>query len=248
MSMFSRERRIALVVGALFVITFVASIPGLLLYAPLLKHADYILGPGADTRVTLGAFLEVITAIANIGTAVALYPVLRRRYPSLSIAYVASRTLESTIIVVGIVSVLSVVTLRKHFAGAAVDPSLVTTARSLVAVHDWTFLLGPGYCAGIGTGMVLGFMMYRSGLVPRRMALLGLVGGPLIFASSTAIMFGAYKNGSGVAFLAALPEILWEASLGIYLIAKGFQPAPILLDDARHTGADGPLIAAAVAP
>jgi hypothetical protein len=242
MSTSSPERRTALVVGVLFVITFLVSIPAVLLYEPLLKHADYILGSGADTRVTLGAFLEVILAIANIGTAVALYPVFKRRHPSLSLGYVASRVLESTIIVVGIVSVLSVVTLRKQFAGGVVDPSLATTGRSLVAVHDWTFLLGPGYCAGIGTGMLLGYMMYRSGLVPRRMALLGLVGGPLIFASSTAIMFGAYKNGGSVAFLMALPEILWEASLGIYLIAKGFKSSSILSDNTRHNAVGGPLI------
>jgi hypothetical protein len=126
-----------------------------------------------------------------------LYPVLKRQSQSISLGYVASRTLESTVIVIGIVSVLSVVTLRQDVggAGAADGASLVLAGRSLVAIHDWTFLLGPAFCAGFGTGLLLGYLMYKSGLVPRRMAMLGLIGGPLIFASATAILFGAYKNG-----------------------------------------------------
>ena len=100
--------------------------------------------------------------------------------------------------------------------------------RALVAIHDWTFLLGPGFCAGFGNGILLGYLMYKSGLVPRGMAMLGLIGGTLIFASGIAIIFGAYKNGSSVATLFALPEIAWEASLGINLIVKGFRPSRIL--------------------
>jgi hypothetical protein len=215
-----------------FIITFVASIPALLLYEPLLRHHNYILGAGTDTRIAFGALLEIITAIANIATAVVLYPILKRQSQSISLGYVASRTLESTVIVIviGIVSVLSVVTLRQDVggAGAADGASLVLAGRSLVVIHDWTFLLGPAFCAGFGTGLLLGYLMYKSGLVPRRMAMLGLIGGPLIFASATAILFGAYKNGSGPATIAALPEIAWELSLGIYLIVRGFKPSPIL--------------------
>jgi len=130
----------------------------------------------------------------------------------------------------GIVSVLSVVTLRQDVGGASAadGASLVLVGRSLVAIHDWTFLLGPGFCSGFGNGLLLGYLMYKSGLVPRGMALLGLIGGPLIFASGIAILFGAFKNGSPAANLAALPEIAWEASLTVYLIVKGFKPSPIL--------------------
>src|SRR5919201_927932 len=171
--------RTALIAGVFFVITFVTSIPALLLYGPLLDHADYILGPGADTRISVGAFLEVLLAIANIGTAVTLFPILKRQSESISLGYVCSRVLESTIIVAGVVSVLAVVTLRQDFAGTGADAASLTLAgKTLVAFHDWTFLFGPAFCAGFGNGVLLGYLMYRSGLVPRRMALLGRVGVP----------------------------------------------------------------------
>lgn len=224
------QQRTARIAGVFFAITFVASIPALLLYEPLLKHHNYILGSGVDTRIAVGAVLEIILVIANIATAVVLYPILKRQSQSISLGYVASRTLESTVIVTGIVSVLSAVTLRQDVggAGAADGASLVLVGRSLVAIHGWTFLLGPAFCAGLGNGILLGYLMYKSGLVPRRMAMLGLIGGPLIFASATAIVLGAYDNGSAPASLFALPEIAWEASLTVYLIVKGFKPSPIL--------------------
>ena len=224
------QRRTARLAGWLFVITFVTSIPELFLYKPLLKHTDYVLGSGGHAGIALGATLEVLLAISGIGTAVVLYPIIKRQSQSISLGYVASRTLESTIIVVGIISVLSVVTLRQDVggAGAANAASLVLVERALVAIHDWTFLLGPGFCAGFGNGILLGYLMYKSGLVPRGMAMLGLIGGPLIFISGVLILFGAFKNGSPAANLMALPEIAWEASLGIYLIVKGFKPSPIL--------------------
>jgi Domain of unknown function (DUF4386) len=226
------QRRTARIAGWLFIVTFVTSIPELFLYEPLLKHTRYVLGSGGHTAIALGATLEVFLAISGIATAVVLYPIIKRQSQSISLGYVASRTLESTIIVVGIISVLSVITLRHDVggAGAANSASLVLVERALVAIHDWTFLLGPGFCAGFGNGLLLGYLMYKSGLVPRGMAMLGLVGGPLIFASGIAIVFGAFKNGSSVATLFALPEIAWELSLGIYLIVKGFRPSPILAD------------------
>jgi Domain of unknown function (DUF4386) len=225
-------RRVALIAGVLFVITFAVSIPALLLYDPVLNDAGYILGAGADTRVRLGAFLEVVLAVANIGTAVVLFPILRRQSESIALGYVASRVLESTVIVVGLISLLSVVALRQDLAGlAGSDPGAVdAVGRSLVAVHDGTFLLGPGFCVGLGNGLMLGYLMYRSGLVPRGMAMLGLIGGPFILASATAVLFGAYEQTSGTHFLFSIPEIAWEASLGIYLIVKGFKPS-LILDD-----------------
>jgi hypothetical protein len=229
------QRRTALIAGVFFAITFVTSIPALILYQPLLKHTSFIFGSGARAGVALGATLEVFLAISGIATAVVLYPIIKRQSQSISLGYVASRTLESTVIVIGIVSVLAVVTLRHDVGGtgAANPASLVLVERSLVAIHDWTFLLGPGFCAGFGNGVLLGYLMYKSGLVPRGMAMLGLIGGPLIFASGIAILFGAFKNGSPAANLAALPEIAWEASLTIYLIVKGFRPSPILADPAN---------------
>ena len=137
------------------------------------------------------------------------------------------------IIAVGIVSVLAVVTLRQDLAGAVGTDSgsLVITGRSLVAIHDATFLLGPAFCAGFGNGLLLGYLMYTSGLVPRRMALIGLIGGPIAFATATAVLFGAYDQQSGVNLLFTLPEIVWEASLTLWLLFKGFKPSPILSGD-----------------
>jgi hypothetical protein len=226
-----RTRRIALVTGVLFLITFVTSIPALLLYDPVLNDADYVLGAGADTRVQLGAFLELLLAIANIGTAVVLFPVLKRQDESVSLGYVTSRVLESTVIVVGLISLLSVVTLRQDIGGAGAEAdSLVNIGRSLVALHDWTFLIGPGFLAGFGNGLLLGYLMYASGLVPRRLALFGLVGGPLVSASGIAVLFGAYEQTSAWSFLCTIPEIIWEFSLAIYLVAKGFKPDARILD------------------
>jgi hypothetical protein len=223
-------RTTARIAGVLFIITFIASIPAqFFLYEPVLKHADYIVGAGADTRVAWGAFLEVILAIAGIGTAVTLYPILKRQNEGVAIGYVAARVLESTLIAVGIVSLLSIVTLRQGAAGTD-SASLLVAGRTLVAVHDWTFLLGPALVAGFGNGLLLGYLMYRSGLVPRGMALLGLIGGPLVFVSGIAVLLGAYTQVSAVNAIATIPEFAWELSLGIYLIVKGFKPSPLTAD------------------
>jgi Domain of unknown function (DUF4386) len=229
------QQQRARIVGALFVLTFITAIAGLILYDPVLNEADYILGEGADTRIQAGALFEVLLAITNIGTAVVLWPIVKRQSETLALSYVASRVVESTIIAVGLISLLSVVTLREEFAGGGGDAgSLTVGGESLVAIHDWTFLLGPGFCVGVN-GILLGYLMYRSGLVPRRIAMLGLIGGPLIFASSIAVLFGAYEQTEGAHFILSLPELAFEASIAIYLIVKGFKPSPIL-DDSRYTG------------
>jgi hypothetical protein len=221
------NRRTALIAGVWFILTFVFSIPAaLFLYTPILDDPNYIVGPGADSRIQLGAFLEVLTAIANIATAVVLYRILRRQSEAVSIGYVALRVVESTLIVVGLIS-FSIVTLRQEGGSA----NLVLAGRSLVAFHDWTMLLGPAYCAGFGNGLLLGYLMYRSGLVPRPMALLGLIGGPLLFVAATAVLFGAFEQMSAPSFLLTLPEIAWELLLGIYLTFKGFRPSPILREE-----------------
>ncbi len=234
------QKKLALIAGVFWVITFVASIPALILYAPVLNHAHYVLGAGVDTRIEIGALLEVILAIAGIGTAVTMFPIIKRHNESLALGFLASRIFESAVIAVGIISVLSVVTLRKEFAGVAgADPSsLLVAGKSLVAIHKWTFLLGPGVCAGVGNGLLLGYVLYHSKLVPRRMALLGLIGGPLLLASDVAVLFGAYTQTSGTAGILTVPEFAWELSLGIYLIVKGFKTSSPVLD-AHPTGAHG---------
>lgn len=223
------HRRTAMVTGTLFVITFVAAVAAVLMYGSVLSDPNYVVGPGADGRVKLGAFLEVILILANVGTAVTLYPIVKRQHESVAIGYVAARVLESAIIAVGIFSLLSIVTLRQEFGGTAGAgaASFVTAARSMVAFHDWTFLLGPGFLAGVGNGILLGYLMYRSRLVPRGMAMLGLIGGPLVAVSGVAVLFGLYEQVSGWSFIATLPEMLWEGSLGIYLIVRGFSSSAI---------------------
>jgi Domain of unknown function (DUF4386) len=233
-------RKLAFIAGALFVITFLTSIPAaLFLYRPVLDHVNYIVGAGADSRIALGALLEMILIIANIGTAVVLFPILKRQNEGLALGYVAARIVESTFIATGIVSLLAIVTLRRDVGGAGGAGSLVPVGRSLVAIHDWTFLLGPGWVVGVGNGLILGYLMYRSGLVPRGMAILGLIGGPLIIVSGTAVLFGAFKAGSAPQVIATVPEFVWELSLGIYLMVKGFKPAPILSATTEDAGAGG---------
>jgi uncharacterized protein DUF4386 len=241
-------RRSALATGVLFIVTFVTSIPALILYGPVLNDAHYVLGPGADTRVYAGAFLEVLLVISNVGTAVAIFPVVRRQNESIALGYVAARVVESTIIAVGIISLLAVVTLRRDLAGGGTDPAtLVVAAKTLVAVRKGSFLLGPGFCAGIENGLMLGYLMYRSGLVPRPMAVLGLIGGTLAFAAGTAELFGLWPQVSGPAFLLVLPEALFEALIGIYLTVKGFRPSPVTAAMARDaenaTAVTGPAVA-----
>jgi Domain of unknown function (DUF4386) len=231
------QQQRARIFGVLFGLTFVTAIGGLLLYDPVLNDADYILSDGADTRVQLGALCEIFLVIANIGTAVVLWPIAKRQSETLALSFFASRMVESVIIAVGLISLLSVVTLREEFAGGGADAGSLTVAgESLVAIHDWTFLLGPAFCVGVN-GLLLGYLFYRSGLVPRQIAMLGLIGGPMIFASAIAVLFGAYEQ-DGLHFLFALPEIAFEASITVYCIWKGFRPSPIL-DDARYGGVGG---------
>lgn len=223
-------RKTALVVGVLFIITYITSIAAkFAFYAPFLENADYIAGSGEDTKVLWGAFAEMVLIFANIGTAVALYPVLKRRFPALSLGFVTARVMESVFIAVGILAVVTLVTMRQDFSGAtgAEGTALASVGHTLVTLQEWTFNLGPGVVVGVGNGLILGYMMYRTGLVPRAMAMLGLVGGPLLLLSGTAVIFGVIEAGSAVQALATVPEFFWELSFGVYLIVKGFRPSAI---------------------
>lgn len=221
-------RRTARIVGVLFIITFLASIPGALLYTSILEP-NAIIGSSGSFPVALGALLEMITGIAGIGTAIFLFPVLKRQNEAFALGYVATRVVETTIIIVGAISLLSLVTLQQAFeAGGGADrATFVVAGTSLVAVKDWTFLFGPAFCAGIGNGLILGYLMFKSGLVPRRWAILGLIGGTMAVLTATAVLFGLYEQVSAPSFLMTVPEIVWEGFLGIYLIAKGFKKSPI---------------------
>jgi hypothetical protein len=157
-----------------------------------------------------------------------LFPLLKRQNEALALGYVTARLVECAFIGIGLLSLLTIVTLRQG-AGPADPGSLLVVGKSLVALHNWTFLLGPGFADGIGTGLILGWLMYRSGLVSRRMALFGVIGGPLLAASGIAVLLGVIPQGSALQGLATVPEIIWEAFLGLWLTFKGFRQAPILV-------------------
>jgi hypothetical protein len=216
------------VTGVLFLITYATSIPAVFLYGPLLDDPRYILGGGAaDNSVSLGALLELILIIANIGSAVVLWPVAKRVNEILALGFVTARVMESVFIAVGLLSLLSVVTLRQEAAAGADGGSLVAVGQSLVAIHGWTFLLGPGFVVGVGNGLILGYLMYRSGLLPRAMAILGLIAGPVLLARFVGILFGVFEPGSVLGSLMVAPEFLWELSLGIWLTVRGFNPSAL---------------------
>jgi len=226
--------------GVLYLITFATSIPALLLYQPVLDDpVGYIAGAGHDKRILFGAFLELLLIISNIGTAVVIVPIMWRRYKVSSIGYVTARVVECTFILVGIVCVLGIVTLRNQPAGASEG----TIAYTLAALKDWTFLLGPGWVVGWGNGLILGYMMYRSQLVPRPWPWLGMIGGPLLILTGTAILFGGNHPSStlhGLQGIATIPEALWELFLGVYCTFWGFRrDAPILSEGEGDTSAAG---------
>jgi hypothetical protein len=213
-------RKTALVAGVLYLLTFV-SIPTLFLYKAV-RGAGYILGSGPDTRVFIGGVLEMIVALAGIGTAVALYPVVKRQNEGLALGFVGARTLEAATIVAGVVSLLSVVALRRAGDGAGA----LATGQALVGLHDWTFTLGQSLIPAVNA-LLLGSLLYKSRLVPRVLPLLGFIGAPLLIASTVATVFDINHYGSAASGLLAIPIALWEFSLGVYLVVKGFR-APAL--------------------
>ena len=228
------SRRIARVFGALYLITFATSIPALWLYQPVLKDpAGYITGAGHNNKILLGAFLELLLIISNIGTATVVFPLLKRVNEVCAISYVTARVMECTFILVGILTMVAVVTLQRN-PSAGTSATLGSIAYTLAAIKDWTFLFGPGFVVGIGNGLLLGYLMYRSELVPRRWAVLGLIAGPVLIVSAIAVMFGVAQQGGPLQSIATVPEAIWELFLGIYPLVWGFnQAAPILRGDTR---------------
>ena len=222
-------RKTAMLAGGLYLVTFAASIPARFFFLdPVLSDPGYIVGSGADTRVLVGGLLDMVNALACIATAVVLFKVVKRQSETLALGFVASRLLEAAIIAIGVVSLFAVVTLRQDLAGTAgaEEASLVPVGASLVAVYEWTFLFGPNVMAAVNA-LLLGTLMYRSGLVPRAIPFMGLIGAPLMLASVLGVVFGTHDLAAGQHVIAAAPIALWELSLGVYLVVKGFKPSPI---------------------
>jgi hypothetical protein len=214
-------RRAALAAGLFYIGTFIFSIPALGLYGGAVDDPSWVLGAGSDGGVLWGGLFEVLTGLTGIGTAVALYPILKRHGPGRAAGFVAARTLEAAVITAGVLAILAVYTMRQDLGGA--DPTaLTTTASSLVAVRDWSFLFGPGVIPAINA-LCFATIMYRTGMVPRWIPTVGLIGAPLLLASSTATLFGAWDQVSTTAMLLALPIATWELSVGVYMAVKGFR-------------------------
>src|ERR1700712_4783613 len=223
-------RKTAFVAGGCYLLTFVTSIPTLGLYGPV-KKLGYITGTASDAGVHLAVFMEVILALAGVATALALYPVVKRQNQSLALGFVTSRLLEASMIIVGVVSLLTVVTLKHDSAGAtgADAAALVTTGKSLVAFHNWTFVLGQSLMPGVNA-LLLGSLLYRSRLVPRIIPTVGLIGAPLLLVSVAATIFGLWGQTSAVGLIAGFLVALWELSLGLWLVVKGFTPSALTSD------------------
>jgi Domain of unknown function (DUF4386) len=214
-------RKTALVAGALYLLTFV-SIPTLALYGSVLSDPNYIVGSGPDIPVIVGGILEVIVALAGIGTAVVLYRVVKRQNEAAALGFVGARVLEAAGIVAGVVALMSIVTLRQAGAGA----DALVTGQALVAQYNWSALLSQSLMP-VANALLLGTLLYRSRLVPRILPLVGLIGAPILLTSDIAVLFGLWDRVSAPSAIAALPIALWEFSLGVYLVVKGFKPSPI---------------------
>ena len=216
----SSQRKTALVAGALYLLTFV-SIPTLALYGSI-HDPNYVTGSGPDMAVIIGGLLEIIVALAGIGTALVLFPVLKKQNESLALGLVASRVLEAGTMFVGVAFLLSIVTLRQAGAGADALP----ISYALVALYDRIFLLGQSFLPAVND-LLLGYLLYRSRLVPRALSLIGIVGGPVLIIGYLAVLFGLVGQHSTLAGLSALLVALFEFSLGLWLVFRGFNPAAI---------------------
>jgi Domain of unknown function (DUF4386) len=231
------EQRTAHIMGAWFLGTFVFSIPAFWFYNPVLNHADYVVGRGSDTGVAVGALLEIFLAICGIATAVVIFPIVKRVNESTALGYIAARTVESILILVGVLSLMSIVALRHDAASGTSGGGLVDVSRSLLALHDQVSLLGPQFCAGLGNGILLGYLMWRSRLLPRPMVIFGLVGGPLAVLAGIGVLLGAWGIHAELPVAMTAPEAIWELSLSVWLLLRGFRPSPILTGPVQVTGA-----------
>jgi len=218
-------QRHARAAGFFYLLTFAASMPALWLIQPVLNDANYITSSGEDNRVLFGCFLDFVNALAGIGTAVAAYPVMKRVKQSFALGFVMTRMVEAAVIMVGVVSLLAVVTLRQDNAGTDA-PGLDTVGQALVAIRDWTFLFGPGFMA-VFNALMFATLLYKSRLVPRVIPTIGLIGAPILLTANVLTVFGVNTQLSALSAVATLPIATWELSVGIYMLVRGFRPTPI---------------------
>ena len=229
----STMRKTALAAGILYLVTFISSIPAALLLGDTLSNPAYVLGAGADGQIRLAAIFDIINGLTAIGTAIALYSVVRRQHEGLAIGFVASRTLEAAILFIGTVSVLSIADLRE--TGAAVEPaSLQAVGLSLTTIYHWAFALGTGIPAL--NAVFLGWLMYRSQLVPRAIPVLGLIGAATFTSFIIGHILGVTEGGTPWHGIGVAPIFFWELSIGLWMTFKGFRKdAPLMVEAAAET-------------
>jgi hypothetical protein len=221
-------RRLALASGVFYLLTFAFSIPAFFLYEPVLTDPAYIVSSGgADTRIILGAVLEMLTALAGIGTAIAVYPVIRRQSEAASLGFVTTRSYEAAVMIIGVLALVSIVSMRQAGAAAGTDDAaMVAVGQALITVRDETALFGPGFVPALNA-LCFGYVLYRSRLVPRVIPALGLIGAPLLMASAIGTMFGLHGEESVFAAIALAPIFIWELSIGLWMTFKGFNPSAL---------------------
>jgi uncharacterized protein DUF4386 len=231
----STMRKTALAAGILYLLTFASSIPAALLLGDTLGKPDYILGAGADGQIRLAAIFDIINGLTAIGSAIALYSIVKRQHEGLAIGFVASRTLEAAILFIGTVSVLSIADLR--VTGVAADPaSLTAVGLSLTTTYHWAFALGTSIPAL--NAVLLGWLMYRSRLVPRAIPVLGLIGAATFTSFIIGHILGVTEGGTPWHGIAVAPIFFWELSLGLWMTFKGFRKdAPLMLEAADNDAA-----------
>lgn len=213
------NRKNLIAAGVLYLLTFV-SIPTLALYNSV-RDPNYILGSGPDTAILMGNILEIIVALACIGSAVALYPILKKQNEGMALGLVGARVLEAGTIFAGVMFLFTVVTMRQASAGA----EALVASHTLITMYDRMFLIGQSFMPVIDD-LLLGFLLYQSRLVPRGLSLIGLIGAPLLLVGDISVLFGLIGQRDPLTGLFAIPVALFEFSLGIYLISKGLKSAP----------------------
>ena len=221
-------RRAAFAAGVLYLLTFIGSIPGTLLMAPVLDDPAYVTGPGAATQIGLAAVFEMVNVLALIFTAIAVFSVVKREHESLALGFVATRSFEAAVIVIGVVAILAVSTLQQQAATSSDPAALVPVANALVDVRDWTMVLGPSMAAF--NALMFGSLLFRARLVPRAIPALGLVGAPLLISWAAGTMLGLTEPGTAWHGIAVMPFFFWELAVGLWMTFKGFsRTSPIVV-------------------
>jgi hypothetical protein len=232
---------LALVAGLFYIATFAFSIPALGFYDSALHDANWVHGAGSHNGVAWGGFFEIITALTGIGTAVAVYPVIKRHAPARALGFVASRTLEAAAIFTGVMALIAMYVMRQDLASTNAT-GVDAVMKGLIGLHDGSFLVGPGFMASINA-LCFATVLYQTRLVSRWIPTLGMIGAPILMASNIATLFGGWEQVSGIAMVCTLPIAVWEFSVGCHMTFKGFKSTEAVDLTAGSNGSAVPAVA-----